>query len=147
MSYVSHSCPFIVKNPEQHDARRFKQNDRVEKRRLIFNVIKIVLKFLPRVIERRAIWVTDLSPTGQPRFHQMALGVIRDALFELLDELRAFRARPDQTHLAAQYVEKLRDLIDAKLADDPPDSRRPRVVHARPDRALGFGVGPHRAEL
>src|SRR5882672_3399343 len=77
----------------------------------------------------------------------MALGVIRDALLELLDELRALRARPYQTHLAPQDVEKLRGLIDAKLADDPPDSRHARVVLAGPDRAVSFGVGSHRAEL
>src|SRR5262245_17951703 len=145
MSYVSHSFPFIVKNPEQHDARRFKQNDRVEERRLVFDVIKIVLKFLPRVFERRAIWVTDLLPTGQPRLHQMALGVIRDELFEPLHELWALRARTDQTHLAAQDVEKLRGLVDVKPADDPPDSRHAGVILASPDRAVGFGVESHRA--
>src|SRR5262245_52531879 len=101
--------------------------------------------FLPRVFERRAIGITDLRPTGQPRFHQMALGVIRDALFEPLDELRALRARADQTHLASQDVEKLRGLVEMKLADEPPDSSHARVVLASPGRAVGFGVGLHRA--
>src|SRR5262245_34914887 len=50
-SYKSDSCSFIMKNPEQHDARCFKQNDCVEKRRLVFDVIKIVLMPLPRVFE------------------------------------------------------------------------------------------------
>src|SRR5499427_10478052 len=145
ISPISPIHSFIVNKTEQHDARRFKQNDRVEKRRLVFDVIKIVLKFLPRVFERRAIGVTDLRPTGQPRFHQMELGVIRDALFEPLNELRALRARAYQTHLATQDVEKLRGLVDAKPADDPPDSRHARVVLASPDRAAGFGVGAHRA--
>src|SRR5215470_16765471 len=94
-------------SPEEHNARRFEQDESVEHRRLIFDVVEVVLMFFPRVLERSAIVIADLRPSGQPRFNQVTLGVIRNSLFELFDEDRAFGPRPDQSHLAANDIEQL----------------------------------------
>src|SRR5688572_23349501 len=98
--------------PEEHDARRFEQDENVERRRLIFDVVEVVLKFFPRVLDRGAVRVADLRPSGQPRFDQTPLGVIRNLLFELLGEERSFRSRPDQAHFAANDVEQLWQFIN-----------------------------------
>src|SRR5262245_59754264 len=103
--------------------------------------------FFPSVLERSAVWITDLRPSGQPRFDQVTLGVIRDHLFELLDEDRAFWPRPDQAHLAANDVEQLGQFIDPQFANPSAHSRYARIAFVGPDRAVRLGVHAHRTEL
>src|SRR6266542_2491790 len=103
--------------PEEHNPGCFEQDEGVEHRRLIFDVVEVVLMFFPRVLERSAIVVADLRPSGQPRFDQVTLGIIRNSLFELFDEDRAFGPRPDQAHLAANDIEQLRQFINPPFAN------------------------------
>src|SRR5262245_21356231 len=63
--------------PKEHNPRRFEQDENVEHRRLIFDVVEVVLMFFPRVLQRSAVGVADLRPSGQPRFNQAPLRVIR----------------------------------------------------------------------
>ncbi len=73
------------------------------------------------------------------------------------------RARADEAHLAAHHVQQLRQLVDAGAAQEPPDSRHPRVggrlehdrrravpeirVEVRDLRPPRLGVDRHRPEL
>src|SRR5690606_29308965 len=80
--------------------------------------------------------------------HAMAQLVVLDLLFQLGDELRAFRSRPDQAHVAAQHVPQLRQLVDAYLADEAPDAGDAIVFLARPARdTILFRIRAHAAEL
>src|SRR5262245_26847051 len=103
--------------------------------------------FFPRVLERSAIRVTDLRPSGQPRFDQVTLGVVRDSLFKLFDEDRALWPRPNQTHLAVNDVNQLRQLINPQFADPPAHVGHARIRFAGPNRAVRFGVHAHRTKL
>ena len=78
----------------------------------------------------------------------MAEHVLRDAVLELLDEVRSLGPRADDGHVAAQHVPELRQLVDVEAAQQPADPRRARVVVTRPDRAgVVLGADVHRAEL
>src|SRR5262245_62913259 len=46
----------------------------------------------------------------------------------LLDLVRQRRARTDQRHVAAKRVDELRQLVEARLAQDAADRRYPGVV-------------------
>src|SRR3546814_4994692 len=78
---------------------------------------------LPRILDRGAIRIIDLRPAGDPRLHHVALGIIRQPGFEILDELRPFGARADEAHLALEHAPRLRQLVDPELADAPPKDR------------------------
>src|SRR5215510_2696839 len=77
----------------------------------------------------------------------MTLGVIGDLLLELFDEDRSLRPRPDQTHLTANDVDQLRQLIDPQFANPPADARHARIALDGPNRAVRFGVYAHRTKL
>src|SRR5262249_48704974 len=93
------------------------------------------------------IRVTDLRPSGQPWFDQVTLGVIRDMLFKLFDEDRALWPRPNQTHLAVNDVNQLRQLINPQFANPPAHAGHARILFAGPNRAVRFGVHAHRTKL
>src|SRR3546814_16537189 len=80
--------------------------------RIILGVIEIVFELLPRILDRGAIRIIDLRPAGDPRLHHVALGIIRQPGFEILDELRPFGARADEAHLALEHAPRLRKLVD-----------------------------------
>ena len=46
----------------------------------------------------------------------------------LLELVRERRARPDERHVAAQHVPELRQLVEARLAQEASDRRDPRVA-------------------
>src|SRR5882672_460488 len=142
-SYPGYVSPSARETPEEHGARCFEQDESVEHRRLIFDVVEIVLMFFPRVLDRSPIGVADLRPSGQPRFDQVTLGVIRNSLFKLFDEDRAFGPRPDQAHLAANDIEQLRQFINPSFANPPAHARHARIVFVGPDWAVRFGVYAH----
>src|SRR5579862_3838901 len=65
----------------------------------------------------------------------------------MFHELWAFRTRSDETHVPAQHVEDLWQLIDAQLADDCAHARDAWIPALRPLRAIEFRVLAHAAEL
>src|SRR6185312_16570898 len=66
----------------------------------------------------------------------------------LCNELRPLRPWPDETHLPAQHVEDLWQLVDANLADDRADAGHAWVFRLRPlSTAVTLGVGTHAAEF
>src|SRR5688572_6556223 len=66
---------------------------------------------------------------------------------ELGHEVRTLGTRTDETHLAAQDVPELRNLVDANLAYDATDARRAVVAFAGPHRTVCFSVSSHRTKL
>src|SRR6185503_9692195 len=97
---------------------------------------------------RVAAPAVDLGPAGQAGAHLVAQHVLRDALLELMDEVRPLGPRTYQRHVAAQDVPQLWKLIDVGPAEQPADRSAPRVVVARPYGAgLALGVLVHRTKL
>ena len=74
---------------------------------------------------------------GQPRNagpHGQALAVGRQLALQFREELRPFRPRPDQAHVAAQDVQQLRQFVEMRGPHEPADPRDARVAGHRPTR-------------
>ncbi len=69
-------------------------------------------------------------------------------LLQILDELAAFRARPNEAHFSLQHGPGLRQFIDAQFSQPVTKAGNARIVLFRPDRLpRHFGVLPHGAQL
>src|SRR5437764_5367241 len=93
---------------QQHGFHRVEDDIRIEGPGHILDVVEVVLELGDGVFEGVAVFVVDLSPTGNPGTNGMALPVKRNSFGERLDEFGPFRPGPNDRHLAFQDVEKLR---------------------------------------
>src|SRR5262245_48569886 len=100
-------------------AEERQQNDpQIEPRRPVRDVVEVILNALPqRGVAAPAV---DLRPAGDPRLDPMPGHVAGDAVRELLDEHRTFRARSYQAHVAEQNVDELRQFIERGLPKETP---------------------------
>ena len=115
--------------------------------RPVLDVVEVVLDpLLERGVAAPAV---DLGPAGDPGLHLVAQHVLRDPVLELLDEVRALRARARRsTCRRCSTFQSCGSSSRSKLAQPAPDRRAARVVVARPHRAgLVFGVDVHRSEF
>src|SRR5918993_3283547 len=68
----------------------------------VLDVVEIVFDAL---FERRVTTpAVDLGPAGDARLDLVTQHVLRDPVFELLDEVRTLRTRSDNRHVTAQHV-------------------------------------------
>ena len=76
----------------------------------------------------------------------MAEHVLREPVFELLDEIRTLWARTHERHLTTKHVPELREFVELGLADEPAGGRDAGIVVAR---VVGgrSGRNLHAAEL
>src|SRR5437867_8350279 len=137
----------LCSSSKQNRLNRFEHNRRVERQALVLDAIKIVIKLLLRVLNRRAIGIFDLSPTSQAWSNQMSLLVVGNLLGELCDEVRPFRPRSDEVHIAAQNVPELRNFINANLANEAPRTRHTFIIGLSPNGAVFFRIDAHRTKL
>ena len=71
-----------------------------------------------------------------------------DVTRERRDELRPLRPRPDEAHRPPDDVKELRELVEARLPEQPADAGRPLVVRRGESRARArLGRPAHRPEL
>ena len=61
----------------------------------------------------------------------MAFVVIGDRFFVVSDQNIPFRARPDQVHISAQYVDALRQLVHPGLSHKFAELKHPTIVFLR----------------
>lgn len=101
---------------------------------VVFDVHQVVDEF---VIRRGVILCEDLGQAGDARFDVMAIGVFGVFLFELFDEVRPFRSRTDEAHVAVEDVEDLRQFVEPGGADEFSDFGNARVVFGG---QLGTGI-------
>src|SRR6266852_3741707 len=97
------------------------------------DVVEVTLD--PPLDRRVAPPAVDLGPAGDPRLHLVAEHIARHAPPEFLDEARALRARPHEAHLAAQHVEELRQLVEARPSQERPEGGAAWIIRARPHGA------------
>src|SRR5258705_12151904 len=98
----------------------------------MLHVIQVVTEFLERVIERGTVAVFHLRPAGESRLDGVTLFVERNLLGKLIDEERAFGARPDETHVSTKHVPQLWKLVETRQPDEAADQRHPVVLGASP---------------
>ncbi len=88
------------------------------------------------------------APNRHAAADEMALVVARQMPPEQRHERGPFGPRADDRHVAAQHVEELRELVDARAAQERAHSGGAAVGRRSPDRAgLGLGVDGHRTEF
>src|SRR6185312_3728867 len=132
--------------PEQDHADSADHDQKVENKIAMVHVIQIVCQLLSRVLDGGAVGVVHLRPPGDAGPDVMSVGVEWEDLAQLIDEVRALWPRADQAHFAAQYVDDLRNLVNASVADQGADAGHPRVTLSRPDRCTAsLSVDPHRS--
>ncbi len=87
------------------------------------------LDFLHRVgLSARPI---DLGPTGHSRLHVMTEGIMAHAFGEDLVMRHGVRAGAHDRHFPAQYVQQLRQFVDAGLSQHSADARHAFVALGR----------------
>src|SRR3989442_2949482 len=134
---------------QDDDLEGVEDDGEVQEEGHVLHVVEVELQLPLAVLDRGAVAELDLGPAGDAGPHRVTLVVVRDHLAQLLDEVRALRARSHEAHLALEDVDDLGQLVEAELPQDAAEPGDPRVVLGpRPHRPRGrFGVDPHRAEL
>ena len=113
----------------------------------VFDVVDVVLDAAGEVVA--AAQAVDLGPAGHAGFHQVAGEVVGDFGREVFDVVRAFGARADQAHVAAEDVPELGKFVEVPAADEGADAEEARVGGEGADaQVVGRGgVGGHAAEF
>src|SRR5579864_3840779 len=98
-----------------HRGQRFQQDLDVKCERPRLDIKQVVLGSL---LDRRLTAETvHLCPAGHARLFHVPLAVARHQVGELRHELWSLWPRANQAHLADQYVDQLRELVQAETAD------------------------------
>src|SRR4030095_4464746 len=118
--------------PEEHHPYRFGEDQQVENQRVVLDIEKVELKLALRILDRGAVRVTNLRPPSQARLDAVPHVVEAHLLAQLFDESRPFRSRTDEAHVAIKDVDQLRQLVDAKFAQDAADAAPEAGAGARP---------------
>ena len=128
-------------------AQRLQHDHQIETEGAVLQVVEVVAELPRRARARPRVSAAHLGPAGDAGLDQLAAVIERDLPLELGDQVRNLWARPDQRHLPAQHVPKLRQLVDVRAAEDATDAGDAIVVDSRPSGAVALGVHPHRAQL
>jgi hypothetical protein len=78
-----------------YDADSFKKDDQVEEKRLILDVVEVILKFFSRVLNGCAVVVTHLRPASYARFDAVTHGIKGDFTSKLIHKEWTLGARPN----------------------------------------------------
>src|SRR5215831_16603826 len=107
---------------------RLQQNLQIEPETPALDVVEIVLDpLLDRRVPSPAV---DLRPTRDPRLDLVPEHVAGHPASELLEEARPLGPGADETHLAAQHVHELRQLVETRPSQEDADPRPARIVRA-----------------
>src|SRR4051794_22265331 len=128
--------------PERRDEDQY-----VEGQTPMLEVVKIVreLRSGPRDIV--GITEMNLRPAGDSGLDQEPTIPEGHLSLEHIDVLRTLGPGPDDAHLAAEDVPKLRNLVPAGSPEDATDSRDARVASGGIHGHAGLGVRDHRPKL
>lgn len=99
-----------------HESQKRGQADdfQIEGKRPVLDVVEIVFDASLEI--GVAAPAVDLCPAGDAGLDQVLLHIAGDLVLELGDEHGPFRAWADDGHVALEYVDELRQLIQARAA-------------------------------
>ena len=104
------------------DAPRGATDDaQVEPEALVAQVEELVLELLERLGLAPRVLVLHLRPSGESRPHEVPQAVERDLPDQLLDDLGLLGAGADHREVAAQDVDNLRQLVEVRAPQEPPN--------------------------
>src|SRR5207247_2979117 len=115
--------------------------------RLYLNRVETVSCCATYALDRSVIDRADLRLPRYSRPDALALLVTLDLVAQLCEDCGLLRTGTDHVHVPAEYVDELRQLVQAIQPQDPAETRHPRIVRLRPHLVIGIAVGRHRAEL
>ena len=90
---------------EQDDADGLEQDEKIEQKCVIFDVVQIVFELADRLLDSRALRVSHLSPPGESGLDAVPHGVERNLLGQHRNEFRPLRARSDEAHLPLENIQ------------------------------------------
>src|ERR1043166_6047400 len=96
------------------------------------HIKQVVLKLLHLVVERQTVAPVHLCPTGDTRSHLSPASKERKPRLKVRDLVADVWPRSDQTHLAAQDIPALRQLIQTSRSEKPANRRRAIAALALP---------------
>src|ERR671910_2166734 len=105
----------------QHGHDREGEDTQVSADRDVLDVLALDRETL---VETKRAAPVDLHRSRQSRLDEQAEALLRRVLLDYLDLLRA---RADEAHLIAQDVDELRQLVEARAAQQAPDGGYARV--------------------
>ena len=112
----------------QDGVDRLQQDQQIEPETGVFQVVQVVPQFLSRTLFGVGVGIANLRPAGETGLAQVPQPVERNRRPQLGHVVRPFRARPDQTHLAAQHVDPLGQFVDAGFPQEPANPRDAGIV-------------------
>src|SRR5206468_12698475 len=102
---------------EEYPQRRQEEDLDVERQRPVLDVVSVVKRAITD--GRGTAQVIDLRPSCEARPHLLPLQVARHRRAVLLVEMGGLRARADEAHVAFDDVDELRQLVEARAAEEP----------------------------
>ena len=119
----------------------------VKPQRAVLHIVQLVLELFLGVLDGITVGVVDLGPAGDAGFYIEPHGIKGDDFLELVDKIAPLGPGAHEAHVVLEHVEELRQLVDARLADDPAHARNAGVVFGGPFGDARFRVLAHGAEL
>src|SRR3954467_792500 len=113
----------------------------------MLDVVEVVFELALGLLKTGAILKTHLCPTCEPGANHVSKVIERNFTGEPLDKLGALRTRPNKRHIPAQYVPKLRDLVEPCLTHEASDSSDAGVIRFCPHSSIHFRVLAHGTKL
>src|SRR5262249_46861773 len=100
--------PLFRSLAQKNHLHRLKNHSQIQRDRKVLDIEKIELQLALGIFYAGSIAVLDLRPSCQSGTNGVPLGEERQAGLEQIAEVRLLGPWTHQTHLSAQYVEKLR---------------------------------------
>src|SRR6202051_3208873 len=119
-----------------HCEQRARDDQQVEGNRLMLDVVQVIRELHRGPVDAAALAVVHLSPAGEAGSDREPRVVVGDALAELLDVADLLGTRPDNAHVAAEDVPRLRELVEMQATEHPPNAGDALVVHRGPVQLL-----------
>ncbi len=104
----------------------------VEDHGAVADVEDVVAELVARM---REVATAELGEPRHARPDDEAGGVVLDLAHGRREEHRSDRPRPDEIHVSAEDVQKLRDLVELRALEKPPDRRVERIARRQEARA------------
>src|SRR5690606_28754829 len=103
---------------------------------------------LAHVVQAGVVTQRDLREARDAGAHALAERIVLHVVAQRLEDLRLLRTRTDDVHITFQHVPQLRELVEARLAEETAEARDARIVLRSPHLLLLARTrGAHRAEL
>ena len=101
------------------------ENVKIQKRRKIFDIEKVVLYFFQGIVNRCSMLVINLGPPGNSRPYRVSERKIRNLCHKFLHLLLHQRPRANKTHLSFEDIPHLRNLIYTQFSYNFSNPRNP----------------------